>query len=310
MRIPWVPLLALTAAAPAASALEVVHQPASCSTADAYLRIAARAVPVDGAASGVVRFRVDPRDAWYVVRMTPAGGDWTAALPRPQATLKRFQYQVVLTGADAQAATTEPATVEVRADCPLPGAAVADAIDVQVPPGAPVVPPVPAGFSPVGVTGPAIAKKSHRGLKVLGGVAVAGVGGGLAAAASSTEHAGPEVPDYPTFAFDGVFPEPGATLTPRDGLTLFVRMSHEPRRGVTVQWSVELLSATGVLCGNMIGRMTGVQRETRLALNAPLFIIPSRCGQSFDVDSLRLSVGRSQAGFESTQLPLKYRYEN
>ena len=186
MRIAWVPLMALTAAAPAATALELVHEPLSCAAPDGYAHVSARGVPAEGVASGEVRFRVDPRGAWYTVRMTSAGGEWTAALPRPQSLLKGFEYEVALTGTDAQSVTRGPVAVEVRRDCPAAGTAVAEAIVVQVPPGAPLVPPVPAGFSPVGVTGPPVAKKSHGALKVLGGVAVAGVGAGVAAAVGST----------------------------------------------------------------------------------------------------------------------------
>ena len=174
MRISWVPLLALTAAAPAASALEVVHQPASCSTADAYLRIAARGVPAEGS-----------RRARSVSGSTPATRgtscgwrrrtvEWTAALPRPQPTLKRFEYQVALTGPDAQAATTGPATVEVRADCPLPGAAVADADrSCRCRRARPSSRRCPRASARWASPGRPVAKKSHTGLKILGGVAVA-----------------------------------------------------------------------------------------------------------------------------------------
>jgi hypothetical protein len=312
MRVSWLPLLALTASAPAASALEVVHQPASCSTPDAYLRIAARGGPAEGVASGEVRFRVDARDPWYVVRMTAQDGDWAAALPRPQALLKRFQYQVVLTGPDAQSAATEPITVDVRADCPAAGTAVADTIVVQVPPGAPVVPPVPAGFSPVGVTGPAVAKKSHKGLKILGGVAVAGAGAGVAAAVGSTTHAAPEEPQALTFAFDGVTPQPGTTLTPGSTLTVFLRVSPQPRRSMSLQWTMQLLSPSGVVCSSLFGRTQGVQGETLIPLSTPVFANPVTCGSSFDVASLRLNLAFAQAGIESTelQLPLAYRYQN
>ena len=275
MRISWVPLLALTAAAPAA-ALELVHEPLACAAPDGYAHVSARGVPAEAVASGEVRFRVDPRGAWYTVRMTPSDGAWTAALPRPQSLLKGFEYQVALTGADAQSVTRGPVTVEVRSDCPAAGTAVADAIVVQVPPGAPLVPPVPPGFSPVGVTGPPVAKSSHRGLKVLGGVAVAGVGAGVAAAVGSTTHAAPEEPQALTFAFDGVTPQPGTTLTAGSTLTVFLRVSPQPRRPLGYQWTMQLLSPSGVVCSSLFGRTQGVQGETLIPLSTPVFAEPGR----------------------------------
>jgi hypothetical protein len=313
MRIAWAPLLALTAAAPAAAALELLHEPLSCAAPDGYAHVSARGVPEEGVASGEVRFRVDPRGAWYSVRMTSAGGQWTAALPRPQSLLKGFEYEIALTGTDAQSVTRGPVAVEVRRDCPAAGTAVAEAIVVQVPPGAPAVPPVPAGFSPVGVTGPPVVKKSHGGLKVLGGVAVAGAGAGVAAAVGSTSHAAPEEPQALTFTFDGASPAPGATLAPGSTLTVFLRVSPQPRRPLSLQWTLDLLSAEGVVCGSMFGRTLGVQGETLLPLvAAPIFASAQRCGASFDVASVRVNLAYAQAGIESTQLqlPIGYRYQN
>jgi hypothetical protein len=311
MRIPWMPLLALATAAPAASALEVVHQPLACASPDGYVRITARGVPADGVAAGEVRFRASAAGAWYVVRMGPAGEDWAASLPRPLASLARFEYEVALTGADANAAATGPIAVAVRADCAAARAA-AEPIAVLVPPGAPLVPPVPAGFSPVGVTGPAVVKKGHGGLKVLGAVAVAGAGAGVAAAVGSTSHAPPEEPQVLTFTFDGVTPQPGTTLTAGSTLTVFLRVSPQPRRPLSLQWTMQLVSPSGVVCGSLFGRTQSVAGETLLPVSTPVFANPIVCGASFDVASLRLNLAFAQAGIESTdlQLPLAYRYQN
>jgi hypothetical protein len=311
MRIPWMLLLTLAAAAPASAALEVLHQPLACASPDAYLRVSARGVPADGVAAGEVRFRASASGAWYVVRMTQAGEDWAASLPRPLASLPRFEYEVALTGSDARDAATGPIAVEVRADCAA-GPASAASISVLVPPGAPLVPPVPAGFSPVGVTGPAVAKKSHKGLKILGGVAVVGAGAGVAAAVGSTSHAAPEEPQALTFTFDGVMPQPGTTLTSGSTLTVFLRVSPQPRRPLSLQWTMQLLSPSGVVCGSLFGRTQGVQGETLIPLSTSVFANPFVCGASFDVASLRVNLAFAQAGIESTelQLPLAYRYQN
>jgi hypothetical protein len=256
-----------------------------------------------------VRFRAGAGD-WYTVRMVAAEGEWRASLPRPLASLPRFQYQVSLTGTDAASATTDPIPVEVRSDCAVAGAVAVAAIAVQVPPGAPLVPPVPAGFSPVGATGPVVARNGHRGLKILGAGVVAAAGGGLATVVgSSTPAESSAMMVLPGFVFDGTSPAPGSTINPRDGLTIFMRLDPQPDRPVDVPWSVQLLSTDGVTCATMIGRLPVVYRETRLTLRSTIALAPARCGASFDIGSLRLTVGSSDVERDSSLLPLKYRYE-
>lgn len=312
MRIVCVSLLALAAAAPAVSALEVVHQPLACASPDGYPRIAASGVPAAEVGAAEVRFRASAAGAWYVVRMSGRDGEWAASLPRPTATLPRFEYEVVLTGTDARAAATGPVAVEVRRDCAAAGPAVAESIPVLVPPGAPLVPPVPAGFSPVGVTGPAVAKKSHRGLKILGGAAVAGAAAGVAAAVGSTTHAPPAEVETVAFAFDGVTPTPGTTLTAGTNLTVFLRVSPQPSRPLSVNWILQLVSSSGAVCSSQFGRSQSALGETLLPVSASVFANPNVCGPSFDVASLRLNLAVVQVGGEATelQLPLAYRYQN
>ena len=89
-------------------------------------------------------------------------------------------------------------------------------------------------------------------------------------------------------------------------------MSPQPRRPLNVQWTLDLLSAEGVVCGSMFGRVLGVQGETLLPLTAPVFASLAALGASFDVASLRVNLAFAQAGIESTQLqlPIGYRYQN
>ncbi|MET0554187.1 MAG: hypothetical protein ABW221_14185 [Vicinamibacteria bacterium] len=309
MRVPWVPLLLVAAAAPAASALEIRHEPVPCAVPDAYVRITARAVPSEGAASGEVRFRARAGD-WYTVRMVSSEGEWRASLPRPLASLPRFEYQASLTGTDAQSASTAPIAVEVRSDCPAAGAVAVSPIAVQVPPGAPLVPPVPAGFSPVGATGPAVVKGGgHRGLKILGGAVVAAAGAGLATVVGSSTPAVSTAAVFPVFSFDGTFPPPGSTIHAREGLTVFVRMTPQPDRPLVVPWAVHLLSPDGAPCASMYNRQNALPSETRLALHAVLSVTASRCGPNFEVGSVRLVVGTDDLNAEGQVLPLKYRYE-
>lgn len=308
MRNPSVPLALMAACASAASALEVAHEPVTCAAPGGYVRIAARAVPPEGAVSGQVRFRAGTSD-WYDVRMSPVDGEWRAHLPRPLAALPRFEYQVVLAAGDAASASGAPVVVEVRSDCGHAGVAVADAISVRVPPGAPLVPPVPPGFSPIGVTGPAVAKSSHRGLKILAGTAVASGGAGLAAAVGTSTSPESSTPVFPSFAFDGTVPAPGSTLNPRDGLTVFVRMSPQPDRPLQVPWAVHLLSAGGATCASTYARVNAMPSETRLALHAPIMSTSAACGTAFDVEALRLVVGSVDFDAPGETLPLKFRYE-
>jgi hypothetical protein len=120
------------------------------------------------------------------------------------------------------------------------------------------------------------------------------------------------VPQVLTFAFDGVMPQPGTTLTPGSTLTVFVRVSPQPRRLLSLQWSMQLVSPSGAVCGSLFGRTQSALGETLLPLSASVFASPAVCGPSFDVASVRLNLAFAQGGIESTelQLPLAYRYQN
>ena len=294
MRIPWVPLLALAAASQAALALEVAHDPITCTAPDRYVRITARGVPAEAVAAGEVGFRAGPQSDWYTVAMTGRDGAWTALLPRPTTALGRFEYRVVLTGTDAASVTTQPLGVSVAAGCPaVEGTGLAAAIVVHVPPGAPAIPPVPPGFSPVGATAPqaaaATAKKGLSGGKVLlgaGVLAAAGVGAALAV------HQGEPGPlDVPGFRFDRTMPPPGATISePRgDRLSVVILMEREPDQPFNVEWGVDLLaSPAGPSCGFLAGTFAHAQRPLGLVLSSRV-IAGGRCGSVFDVTTLRVT---------------------
>ena len=135
MRKPWLPLFALAAASPAAFALEVAHDPVTCTAPERYVRIAVRGVPAEAVAAGEVGFRAGPQSDWYTVAMAARDGEWTALLPRPTAALGRFEYRVVLTGTDAASVTTQPLGVSVAADCPAAeGTAVVRQTDFGIKP--------------------------------------------------------------------------------------------------------------------------------------------------------------------------------
>ena len=151
--------VALAGDASAAVSLEVVHHPIECVPSGRYARVIASGAPAESAARAELQFRVRPDAAWYGVAMTADGGSWSAALPRPVPPLTQFEYRIVMTAPDL--GTAETAALPVRvADDPAQCAAqssiaVAAPIVVRVPAGAPLVPPVPPGFSPAGVVAPA-----------------------------------------------------------------------------------------------------------------------------------------------------------
>jgi hypothetical protein len=289
----WLPLLALAAAAPA-GALELAHQPVTCTAPERYVRVVARGVPAEGVAAGAVGFRAGPQSDWYTVAMVSSGGEWAAFIPRPTSALARFEYRVALTGTDAATVTTPPIGVSVGPDCPdVESMAVATAIVVQVPAGAPAVPPVPPGFSPVGATAlqPAARAAGKGGLSggkvLLGAGVLAAAGAGAALAVRDGE---PAPLDVPGFRFDRTMPLPGATISePRgDRLAVVITMSREPDRPLSVEWGVELLaSAAGPRCGVLAGTFAPAQRPLGLVLSSRV-INGGPCGPVFDVAVLRV----------------------
>jgi hypothetical protein len=314
MRYPWVPLLALAAGSRVALALEVEHAPLTCAVPDRYVRIAARGMPADDVVAGEVGFRPGPTGDWYAVAMAAAEGGWTATLPRPTAGLARFEYRVVLTGKDASAATFGPIAVAVTAECrAVEGPAAASGIFVRVPPGAPAIPPVPPGFSPIGSTAPApvIASGGRDPGKLLLGLGVAGLAGGVIVAAGSAtgdEREDPGPPDIPTLAFERTVPAPGASLSAqRDTLQIFVRMDHELRAPLDLGWSFEL-SATdgGPVCATMSGLFNDAQRPTGLIFSAPLQV-SGACGTTFDVASSRLRIFTGNSLLLDQRIGLPYK---
>lgn len=314
MRFIALSLAALAAAPATARALEIDHAPLTCAAPDHYVLVGARGVPADAAVSAEVGFRLDARSPWYTVAMIRDGAAWSATLPRPTGALRQFEYRVVLTGPDASTAATAPISLRVEADCPAAlGTAVASAIVVRVPPGAPTVPPVPSGFSPVGATAPGAAprlvKKGLSATTFAVGAAVVAAGGAGAALALREE--GPLVPepDVPGFAFDRTMPPPGSTVSePRgDRLSVVLLMSREPARPLTFEWGVELLaSPAGPSCGVLAGTFADAQR---LGVVLSSRVANGRCGPAFDVSVLRISVLVRGTNVFQQDVPAPFHFE-
>jgi hypothetical protein len=301
-------------AAPA-SALEVQHQPLPCVVADRFVRIVAKAS--SPARTAELQFRTDPDGPWYALAMKPENGEWSAVLPRPTASLARFEYRIAMAGEGSEAAETPAYAVTVGADPSACGgaaqSAVSSSIVVRVPPGAPVVPPVPRGFNPTGVV--AVEQPAPTNTKkalVIGGAAaaagvavVAALGGG-----SGSGPGGPGPDPVPRFRFEGTIPAPGATISmSRDTVQVLVRMDREPTSPLTLDWVVEWHQAVvGTLCASMSATFNGAQRPTSLVLTAPL--APGRCGASFEASTLRITIlVAAQIALDLILTDLPFRFE-
>jgi len=316
----WIPAAAVALLAEVASAgsIEIRHDPASCVTVDRYPRVSATAVPPEQVASAELQFRGNAAGGWYSVRMAAEGGVWSGVLPRPIRTLERFEYRIVMVGTDL--ATAETAAFAVRvADDPAPCAggphssvAVAAPIVVRVPAGAPLVPPVPPGFSPAGVV--AAAEPATKSGSTKKWVALAGVAGGVAAAAMAAGAASQPRPlpaGVPDIEFFGSSPNPGSVLSlSRDRLSVSVRITGQSRFSLDLLWRIDLLGGTGEsACAVMFGRRTiNALRPQVVDLTSGL--VPSgSCGSRFDVAAARLSILiEGQVAYDQT-LVLPYHFE-
>lgn len=283
------------AAAAAAAPVELRHEPLTCVPANRYALVTASAVPPAAGASANLQFRTDPGGGWYAIAMTNENGGWTARLPRPTPSLQSFEYRVVVTSTATDATVSQPVRVRVSAGCEAAGTqpSIATPIVVKVPDGAPVVPPVPGGFSPAGV----VAAQPPRKPRFTAGTIARDAGIVLAGAAAVKVIGATgfkprdRAPDIPSFAFTGTSPPPGSVLSLSSGtLVVFMVMDHEPEQPLTLQWRVDLLhSPSGPACAFMQSVFNGAQRPAGLALTAPLTSTHG-CGDRFEVTNARLVI--------------------
>jgi hypothetical protein len=307
------PLVLLSAATASAAPVPVRHDAIACVPGDRHVTVTARA---ESAAAVELQFRAEGSD-WYAVVMAREDGVWSARLPRPAASLPRFDYRLVTTSADAQVAESEPVAVVVKADCDTAGqASLTSSIIVRVPPGAPLVPPVPPGFSPAGVVAAqervvaAPKRPEPRWPKYAIGAAVSGAAGAALARSGGSVNEPREV-DIPGFALERVSPEPGAVLGPQTAILVFVNMDRVPEQPLTVDWRFELRdrSPDGFAppCGTASGSLRGAQRPLALVLTAP--ILPTgTCGRAFSTSfgTLVLTVNGRQVHDEAIHMPYTF----
>jgi hypothetical protein len=292
------PLLTLAlseAAAGVASPVEISHEPLSCVPRDRYARFSARGVPADDVARAELQFRTGPDAAWYATSMTAAAGEWSALLPRTTSSLSVFEYRIAMTTRTLETAVTPPFGVRVAEASDACAATAQDALDlpimVRVPPGAPMVPPVPAGFSPAGVVAAQlqVASGSKKPLVLIGSGGALGVAAALASSLGGSLD--PAAVDIPSFTFSGTLPNPGTVLSLGHGsLAVLVTMSHEPSRALDFDWRLELRAdPEGPVCLVMENVFNDARWPLSLVLTAPL-AATGACGERFEVAFARLTI--------------------
>jgi hypothetical protein len=215
--------LLLVAPSPCAAGPTIRHQAPACVLAEAFPRVTASITPSDSVVRARVLFASDlatgAASAWYAVPMVRQGESFAAVLPRPRVSARSLRYVIEAYDASATVFRDEEHVALVVADpdaCRDGG--VAESVSfaevvVDVPPGAPLAPPVPPGFSPIGASAAATAparKGGHKGLVLaLAAAGVAGTGAALLAG-----HQDKSVPQPQAgISFENSDPPPGSTVS-------------------------------------------------------------------------------------------------
>ena len=195
-----------------AASFTIRHDAPACLLADVFPRLVARVDPPGRVARVRADFRPEAATVWHSVVAELTDDGFVAVLPRPRLAARRVHYRFEATGPNAETATSDAYAVDVVADAAACGGTAAESVPsasvlVEVPPGAPLVPPVPAGFDPVG----AVSSTPHKGtsrkkIGVLASVLIGGaaVAGGVAAAGSEPPPA--TLARQPTWTVRGINP--------------------------------------------------------------------------------------------------------
>src|SRR5262245_39355855 len=142
------------------------HEPPACLVAEGFSRLTAQVDPPGQAVRVRVAFRPETGTAWYGVAAELGDDGFTAVLPRPRLSAQKIHYRFEATRRDAGVSPSQEyvaTVVESASACAGAAETVPSAsVLVDVPPGAPMVPPVPAGFDPVGAVSSAPHKGSGR----------------------------------------------------------------------------------------------------------------------------------------------------
>jgi hypothetical protein len=308
-----VALAAVASTAPD-DAVSIRHEPLSCVTLDRYARLSASAAPAERVAGAELQFRDNAGTGWYGVRMVLDGDGWAALLPKPTPPTRRFEYRIVMTDRDSGVHETAPVTVTVAdaAGCAAgagSSVAVSAPIVVRVPAGAPVMPPVPAGFSPAGVVAAATPQKKSWTKALIGGGAALAGGVVVATAGGDSQPAGA---DAPRFAFSSVTPGVGSLLTPQTSLSISVLVTTQPRSTVTFEWRFAIPSSDNSCLLSM--ERTAVFSSSRpgvstvpVQLSGPL-VLSGTCGSTIEFPSARFMVSIDGATKHDETIAVNFTY--
>jgi hypothetical protein len=312
------PVVALVALALAEGVLQIEHQPLTCVRLDQYARVTAKAEPAAEVAAAELQFRAG-QTGWYRTPMARTVDGWTALLPRPTTARDAFEYRVAFTSVRAEeVAATRSTMVPVTTTCAAAAeSAVATAIVVRVPEGVPVVPPVPAGFSPTGVVSveaaAAASKMAHPATGSMNKPLVIAAAGGVAAAAIAGIASAGEDPkepeaDLPTARFNVTVPPPGSTVSVSSGtLSVIMLLDHIPTVSPVFDWIVELLGTPSeppcVVMGGRFGSISSIG----IVLTAPMVRGPG-CTLPADTSFLRvvLAVDGRPVHSSTTEAPFHF----
>jgi hypothetical protein len=138
-----------------AQELALDHEGVACIVAEQYPSLEARCQPAEAVGRARLHFRPEGGPHWYSVTMKNEGPTFTGVLPKPTKSLKRIAYYIEVTDTSFGTQRTrqfEPEVVSTEMACRDEDVAAAlgsASVLVEAPAGAP---PVPAGFSAIGVT--------------------------------------------------------------------------------------------------------------------------------------------------------------
>jgi hypothetical protein len=186
-----------------AEAPAINHDAVGCIVADKFPRLEARFDPTENVSRGRLRFRPTGGAHWYSVPMNKEAEAFVGILPKPTPKLKSLDYYVEVTATDFATGRTREYTPAVvsglgacQADKITAGSLGSASVTLEVPAGAPAIPP---GFSGVGIASGtaavAVAAAATGGgvggtALVLGGLAVAGAGTAAAVVLSKNTDSG------------------------------------------------------------------------------------------------------------------------
>lgn len=262
-----------------AEPLRITPEKTACVLAGAFPVLRASIEPWATVETARLHFRPEAYPLWYSVPMQRTAGGFVARLPKPRPSAQRVRYFVEATATAyrmrARSLEQSVAVVELADQCAGPVAPAVDsaAIPVQVPKGAPRVPPVPPGFIPAGTVPDEGPGNRTRDALVAAGAGAAALGAVFVVRPPVPEpvNRGPNIaPELSVLASN---PPPGSTLSIGTGAPLSLRVRvrvhqavHPGQVTVTLYRLAEgLLRPCGVLAANHDGFLQGAVNEIEVA---------------------------------------------